>query len=83
VTEGTGTMLESTSYSHLWVLLLSIVVAVPAVIAIIATLRTRALSVVSKVLWTLVLLVPLLGVGFWAIMKPAGPLMQRRRRTEP
>jgi predicted membrane channel-forming protein YqfA (hemolysin III family) len=74
-------MLETTSYSHLWVLLLSIVVAVPAVI--IATLRTRALSVVSKVLWTLVLLVPLLGVVFWAIMKPAGPLMQRRRRTEP
>lgn len=72
-------MLETTNYSHVWVLLATLVVAIPAVLAIIATLRSRSLRLVWKTVWTVLLLVPVVGVAAWLIMRPTGFTFTRRR----
>ncbi|WP_175474952.1 MULTISPECIES: PLDc N-terminal domain-containing protein [Curtobacterium] len=76
-------MLETTTYSHVWILLGTLVVAVPAILAIIATLRSRSLRLVRKTLWTVLLLVPVVGVVVWLIVRPTGFTFTRRRVTTP
>ncbi|WP_445337195.1 hypothetical protein [Clavibacter sp. CFBP 8614] len=63
-------MLENTNYAHLGVLLLVIVALVPAVIAMVATVRSRDLATVVKLLWLLLLTVPLLGIVLWLGVRP-------------
>lgn len=65
-------MMETTSASHVWVLLASVVVAIPALVAIIATVRSRSLRMLWKVIWTVVLLVPVVGVVVWLAVRPTG-----------
>lgn len=65
-------MLETTTYTHVWVLVATLVVAVPALTAIVATLRSRALNVRNKILWSLSLFVPIVGIASWLVMKPTG-----------
>lgn len=74
-------MLENTDYSHVWVLLASLIVAVPAVLAIIATIRSRSLRTGRKAVWTVLLLVPVIGVVAWLVAKPTGFDLTRRRTT--
>lgn len=76
-------MLETTTYSHVWILLGTLVVAVPAIIAIIATLRSRSLRLVRKTLWTVLLLVPVVGVVVWLIVRPTGFTFRRQRVNTP
>lgn len=71
-------MLETTSYSHVWILLVTLVVAIPAILAIIATLGSRRLPPVRKVLWTVLLLVPVAGIIAWLLVRPTGFAFTRR-----
>ncbi|OIH92347.1 PLDc N-terminal domain-containing protein [Curtobacterium sp. MCBA15_001] len=74
-------MLETTNYSHVWVLLATVVVAVPAVLAIISTLRSHMLRLGRKAIWTVLLLVPVIGVIAWLIVRPTGFAFTRQRPT--
>jgi uncharacterized membrane protein len=74
-------MLENTNYSHVWVLLVTLVLAVPAVLAIIATLRSRSLRLLQKALWAVFLLVPVVGIAAWLVVRPTGSTFTRRWRT--
>ena len=77
-------MLETTSATHVWILLASLAIAVPTLIAIIVTLRSRTLRVGSKVTWTVFLLIPLVGIVAWLAVRPTGFSFTRKRgSTEP
>lgn len=67
-------MLESTNWTHLWVLLATLPILIATVAAIVSTVRSRRLSLGAKVGWILVLLVPLGGLVLWA------PFWWRRRQ---
>lgn len=75
-------MLETTSYTHVWLLLASLAIAVPAIIAIVATVRSRRLRVGSKVLWTVLLLIPVAGIAVWLGVRPTGFSFTRKRGSD-
>ena len=67
-------MIESTEWTHLWVLLATLPILVLTITAVTATIRSRQLSTGAKVAWIAVLLIPLGGLVLWT------PFWWSRRR---
>lgn len=59
-------MIESTEWTHLWVLLSTLPILILTITAIVATIRSRQLSTGAKIAWVAVLLVPVGGLLLWA-----------------
>ena len=72
-------MLETTSLSHVWILILSLAVFVPALVGIVTVLVSRDMSMGSKVVWTFILLVPVLGFVLWLVWRVARPATHHGR----
>ncbi|WP_317228958.1 PLDc N-terminal domain-containing protein [Clavibacter sp. MX14-G9D] len=72
-------MLETTSLSHVWILILSLAVFVPALVGIVTVLVSRDMSMGSKVVWTFILLVPVLGFVLWLVWRVARPVTHHGR----
>lgn len=58
-------MIESTDWTHLWVLLSTLPILILTIAAIIATIRSHQLSTGAKIAWVAVLLVPIGGLLLW------------------
>ena len=72
-------MLETTSLSHVWILILSVAAFVPASVGIVAVLASRDMSMGSKIVWTFVLLVPVLGFVLWSTWRVTRPATHHGR----
>lgn len=59
-------MLQTTSYSHLIVLIIAVAFLAAVIWAVVVTLKDKRLRVAEKALWAVVLvLVPVVGFGLW------------------
>lgn len=66
-------MLETTSLSHVWILILSVAVFVPALVGILTVLVSQEMSIGSKIVWIFILLVPVLGFVLWLVWRMTRP----------
>jgi energy-coupling factor transporter transmembrane protein EcfT len=78
-------MFETTTFGHLWILVIVIVAWIPAILALVYTLRSRSITSVEKIAWIVLLVfLPLIGIILWLSIRPVkDPVIRNQEQRFP